>query len=424
MLCLRYLLIVFVTMCLASGHPPSSVGAISNTLYSLPELFKANTNPANWEFSDDTILQEGRIVLTPKKSSKGALWHKTSYSLVDSFTMEWTFRNVNFFGKSKSGLAFWFISDNQANDKKLFNGPSTFDGLQMVVDNNSNLNSVFRALLGDGSETINKESVYSKTFGSCLLNYQDSSVPSTVRLTYSRNDKNLLKLQINNKVCFQTRKIQIPKGNYLIGVSAENANNNESFEILQMKFYDTVISESLIPNINGMPQPKMLTKVINQKTGSEKIIEKSTFDSKLDKISQVDLYQKLDKLESRVLANDIHLLDDLLSELVKSQEVLGNNIANLVSVLEMRGKYMVDSNNEPISPDNYKDFITLNERLGKLITEQQSIRESAKNSVSSHHVDQVVQKVVLWLSPLIAIMSIMTYYTVKIRHEIIKAKLL
>lgn len=407
------------------GHPVGNSDKDKlDVRYSLPDLLKVDTVPANWIGADATLLKEGRIVLTPSKGSKGSLWAKKTYSLEESFTFEWTFRSVNFLGKSKGGLAFWFITAGQVNDRALYNGPSKFDGLQLLVDNTGPLSSSIRGHLNDGTDQLSKVDIYDKTFASCLMGYQDSSVPTTARLTYDRKD-NLLKLQVDNRVCFQTRKVKLPRGNYNIGVTADNADNVESFEILKMNMYNGVIEDSLIPNVIGMSQPKMLTKVIDKDTGTEKLVEKSAFDAKTEKISNYDLYRKLDKVEGKVLANDIHGLETQLLAVMKVQEEIIKHVTHLTQLLNNQALAQNSKSNTNMDSDNYKDFISLNEKLGLALDEQEKIRETSRNQIhSGPQIDEIVRRLAIWLMPLVFIMMVMAYYTFKIRQDIIKTKYL
>lgn len=393
---------------------------------SLPDLISLTKLPKNWIPGESSVLEEGRVILTPQADTKGSLWEKENYRVGDSFTLEWTFRSVNYEGKSEGGLSFWFLnsgSRSDLKDKSLYNGPSKFDGLQLLVDNNGPLSSTMRAQLNDGGDTFSKQNVYDRSFASCLMGYQGSSVPSTLRLTYDRNDEHLLKLQVDNKICFQTRKVQFPVGDYRIGVTAENANTPESFEILKMALYDGPIEDSYIPNVNEMGQPRVLTKVIDKESGQERLLEKEAYDIENDKISNYELYKKLDRVEGKILANDINVLSSQIAQLKKTQEELMSYIAQLGQGTNARK----GSSGDAIDEDRAKfgDFISLNEKLEKMLIEQERAREAAKiTGHSGTHMDDIAGKLALWILPLIFIMLIMAYYTFKIRQEIVKTKLL
>lgn len=384
---------------------------------SLPDLLSIKKMPSNWMVGEDASLQQSRMILTPRKGSKGSLWQRNNYKLKNGFTVEWTFRSVEYSGKSEGGLAFWIINSagSKNDDKMLYNGPSKFDGLQILVDNNGALGSFVSARFSDGSAALKKEDVHEKSFASCLMGYQQSSVPSTARLTYSREDDNLLKLQIDNRVCFQTKKTNFPQGDYKIGVSADNAQTTEAFEILKMKFYDGAIQDSWIPNVHSMPQPKIYTKVIDPNTGQENLLENDAFDAQSEKFSNYDLFKKMDKLEGKVLANDIVSLEKKLDEILEIQEEVVKRMTQLV----------IQRQDSEGGSDYFGDFISMNEKMEEMIKEQQKIRDATKTSgQAGPHVDEIASKLAVWLLPLLVIMLIMAYYTFRIRQEIVKTKLL
>lgn len=424
---LRTSLALVASVYVASAHTDvKSDDSKLNEALSLPNLISLSKIPSSWVPDDSTILEEGRVRLTPQRGTKGSLWEKGNYRLEDSFTLEWTFRSVDYDGKSEGGLSFWFLNSNGRNDlkdKSLYNGPSKFDGLQLLVDNNGVLGSTMRAQLNDG-ETYTKQDIYDRTFASCLMGYQESSVPSTLRLTYDRSDNNLLKLQIDNKVCFQTRKIQFPVGDYRIGVTADNANTPESFEILKMAVYDGPIEDSYLPNVRQMGQPRVLTQIIDNDTGEERVMEKEAYDIENDKVSNYELYKKLDRVEGKILANDINTLVERVDNLQKTQEELLQYLAQLTHGATVgKGKGESSTTNEDKS--KYGDFMAINEKLEKMLVEQERIREANKLAGNSgSHIDDIAGKLALWLLPLIFIMLVMAYYTFKIRQEIVKTKLL
>ncbi|CCE62656.1 hypothetical protein TPHA_0D00120 [Tetrapisispora phaffii CBS 4417] len=418
-------LFLFINISRVLCHPVGNTDALKlSPEYSLPDLLKADSIPSHWSAEDSVKLAEGRIVLTPEKKTKGSLWLKNVYNLDHSFTIEWTFRSVSFFGKSKGGLSFWFTDSSKEKNKNLFNGPSTFEGLQLLVDNSSPVGSALNALLNDGSINFAEKNLYDSSFASCLLSYQDSSVPTSLRLTYNADDNNLLKLQLDNKVCFQTRKIKIPKGSYSIGVTANNADNVESFEILNMKLYNGVISDSMIPNKKSMPQPKYLTKIIDKDSGKEKLIESSKLELESNQISNYELYKKLDKVEGKILANDIANLEEKLLSIVKIQKELAENVDQLSRVVANQPSNG-QNKNDLENNDSFKDFLAMNEKLEKVINEQEKLRETSKHQVhNGPQLDEILRKLFIWLLPLIAIMLVMAYHTFRIRQEIVKTKLL
>jgi len=361
-------------MAVVSAHDtgsPSSLKEVPIAANSLPELLSLQSIPANWISSDETTLEEGRIILTPKKQSKGSLWLKSSVKLNKEFTIEWTVRSVNYEGTSTGGMSLWFISSDKMKDTSLYNGPSKFNGLQILVDNNGPLGQSIRGQLSDGSVVFKKEGIYDKSFGSCLMGYQGTSVPVTIRLSYSENlgrtSSNMLKLQVDNRVCFQTNKINFPRdaasnnGLYNVGVSADNGNTVESFEVLKMNYYDTVTEEALIPNVKAMGQPRMIAKIIDQSTGEVKTVEKEVLDEQNDRTSNYELFQKIDKIEGKILANDIKHLQDKLEKITNNQMLMVEQMNRLLEKLNS-GESTNGEKQSIMDEESYKQFFSVNEK--------------------------------------------------------------
>ncbi|KAL3228447.1 Protein EMP47 [Nakaseomyces bracarensis] len=423
-----------------AGHAAKTDNDKLDVKHSLPDLVKQNDKlPSNWVLGEAAKLEAARFVLTPGKSTKGSLWAKDSFQLEDSFAVEWTFRDVGYEGESVGGMAFWMISGKDEKeiqetlkDKSFVNGPAKFDGLLLYLDTKELYGPSIKAQLNDKSLTITRDDAQSKSFGSCLLGYQDSSVPTTLRLTYDRDSKSMLKLQIDNRICFQTFKVSLPAGMYRFGATAVNDENGESFEVLKMKLYNGIIEDSLIPNVNAMPQPKFVTKQVDKATGKEKIVEQDIFDTtKGDKVSLLDLYKKLDKVEGELLANDMSAMEEKLSAIVQLQKETTDTIVQLLSIIDAiaikRKDTHADNKNDKSAEvlEQYKDFISMNEKLEQMLQEQQKVRDLNKHEdTGKHDVDALFRKMALWLSPVIVLMLIMSYYTFKIRQEIVKTKLL
>ncbi|CCH59847.1 hypothetical protein TBLA_0C00300 [Henningerozyma blattae CBS 6284] len=437
-----YLLPATVSLCngIVNSHPIEEDISQLNPTLSFPDLLSLppSTIPLNWAIGDDTKLEEGRFILTPGKDSKGSIWQKNQLFLEDSITIEWTFRSRNFDGISKGGLSFWLLSDDKLSreeqlfNKDLYNGPSKFDGLQILIDNNGPIGPSIHAILNDGSKILDGGKIYKESFTSCLFGYQDSPVPSTLRLTYNIDDKNLLKLQIDNKICFQTRKILLPlNSNYIFGSTAKNdITNSESFEILKMNFFDGIISKSLIPNVNELSQPIIMKKIIDSKTGKEQIVEKSIYDSEHEKLSSFQLYKKIDKLEGEIIANDIGKLNIQLDNALETHEELMKQLAIIGSRLDYLMQQKVGkTEREEEDLDMYNHFLSLNDKLGLLLAEQEKLREKTKIDEQSRHsvipkYDDLFRRILYWLIPLMLMLLLMTYYTFRIKQEIVKAKVL
>ncbi|AET37760.1 uncharacterized protein Ecym_1540 [Eremothecium cymbalariae DBVPG len=424
----RFIVSLVVSLLIGVSYAHSINSAVSSLLdkdFSLVELTQQTSLPATWSIGEGAEFKDGRIILTSDQNPKGSLWPKNNYDLKDSFTIEWTFRSKLFRGESNGGIAFWVVQEGHDN-KKLFGGPSTFDGLQLLVSSIEH-GGTFSGQLNDGAE-VSVNDILDKSFGSCLFAYRDSDVPTTARLSYDY-DNTLLKLQVDNKVCFQTKKIKFPEGKYRIGVTADNSKTSESFELLKFNVYSGLTDGAMLPNINAMPQPHTITKIIDKDTGKEKLVETSSFELSGIEVTNLMLYQKIDKLEGKVLANDIGYLIKKVEELANLQrenaiktELVLNSFERFIEASKNgEGKNIIDS-------EVFQEFINVNADLKGLLDTQQREREGIMHrktlEVSGPHVDEIIAKLTIWLIPLGILMSIMAYYTFRIRQDIVKAKLL
>ncbi|EHN01253.1 Emp46p [Saccharomyces cerevisiae x Saccharomyces kudriavzevii VIN7] len=392
-----------------------------NKEYSLPNLLEVKDPQkelSQWTLKDKVKLEEGRFVLTPGKSTKGSLWLQPDYIIQDAMTIEWTFRSFGFRGSTNGGIAFWLKQGNVGDGTELFGGSSKkFDGLMILLRLDDKLGESVTAYLNDGSISLDVKS--SPYFASCLFQYQDSMVPSTLRLTYDPLNNHLLKLQMDNRVCFQTRKIKFMQRNpFRIGVSAINDASKESFEILKMKLYDGVIEDSLIPNVNPMGQPRMVTKVINSQTGEESFKERMPFSDKEEGITSNEIFEKMNKLEGKLMANGINPLLRKMDNIVANERELIRRL-----------RPMLDPENVGRTPglngDSFQDFLSMNTNLDRLIKEQERIRLDMKqHGGKTNRHDEIFSQIGVWLIPLIFIMVTLAYYMFRINQDIKKVKLL
>ncbi|AGO11511.1 AaceriABR243Wp [[Ashbya] aceris (nom. inval.)] len=396
--------------------------AAHNKEFSMPELVRQTKLPSQWLLKGDATFEEGRIVLTPREKTKGGVWHKKSYELQGDFTVEWALRARGHTEKSAGGVAFWLVTEDTAADTGLYFGPARFDGLQILVDSDGPLHEALTARLSDGSKPLTREEAHKNTFGSCIVPYKDSDVPTMVRLSYDSTRK-LLKVQIDHNVCLQTQKVQLPSGKYQIGVTADNAVTPEVFELLKFDLYNVLTAEATMPNAVAMPQPKLVLASVNQETGEKQVKETNPLERMASSFTNVDIYKKLDGLEGKLLANDV---GELFGHVKKLQELQRANTQKLDMLLENIQRLTRKSGET--GGDNFEQFYQFDSKLEQLLKEQQQFKEAAKQQASMHqagpHVDDIVQKLLIWMIPLGLIMLVMAYYTFQIRQDIVKAKLL
>lgn len=412
--------------------------------FSLPNMIDLLELPKGWQLSDNAVLQDGRVILTPQKHTRGQLWLPTfavSELLVGdnshnsdtsdgSFTMEWVFRSINFNDISPSSLNFYMILDDlyDTRDHSLANGPSKFNGLSLMINNNGKFADSISAIINNAENTITQGSIDQMAFTQCLLDYQDSAVPITLRLSYNPSDNHLLKLQIDNRVCFQTRKIKLwdtlrdDQRKVKFGVTANNADTVENFEILRVKLFHGLNDATQIPNVKQLPQPIVVRKSIDKTTGMEKTTLRDQFEIKHKDLNNYHLWKKLDLIEGKLLASDINSMIEKLDELTKYQDTLYEELVELSNnFASQKDVSQLDSINE------FDSFMKINDKLSQLLTEQEKIRDMNKHSSSTNKIGhysphEVVKKLLYWISPFVILLFIMAYHTFRIKQELSNTK--
>ncbi|KAH3665216.1 hypothetical protein OGATHE_004031 [Ogataea polymorpha] len=250
-------LVAFWQLCDAhGGHGVSSAETQSAVPeLSFPDLVSVKSLSElqnNWQMYGDVEFSEGRVILTPAPSllqkatreiTSGAAWSINKISS-DSFSLQFTFRSVGAFGFTGAGLSLWLLDQDPGSDTSNFGGPLQYSGLQILLDaNEQDLGPVFRVYVNDGSRKIDLAQDY---LGAYTYSFQDSQVPSTLKLGYENRK---LKITCDNKLLFETDAINLDPylKNMRVGITAASSKDvkkAEQFEILMFKFFDKVI-ESL-----------------------------------------------------------------------------------------------------------------------------------------------------------------------------------
>ncbi|KAI0455192.1 legume-like lectin family protein [Xylaria acuta] len=106
-----------------------------------------------------------------------------------------------------------------------------FDGLALVVDQHGGSAGMIRGFLNDGTTDFKSHhSVDSLAFGHCYHAYRNLGRPSQIKL---RQTANAFKVEIDNRLCFESDQITIPPG-YQFGITAASADNPDSFEVFKL----------------------------------------------------------------------------------------------------------------------------------------------------------------------------------------------
>ncbi|KAI1110777.1 legume-like lectin family protein [Nemania sp. NC0429] len=121
-----------------------------------------------------------------------------------------------------------------------------FDGLALVIDQHGGSAGMIRGFLNDGTTDFRSHhSVDSLAFGHCFYAYRNLGRPSQIKL---RQTAQAFKVEIDNRLCFESDQITIPAG-YQFGITAASADNPDSFELFKL----VVMTENLDGKSQGTP---------------------------------------------------------------------------------------------------------------------------------------------------------------------------
>ncbi|KAI0976425.1 legume-like lectin family protein [Xylaria arbuscula] len=180
-----------------------------------------------------------KLILTPPApgNARGAVWADQTNQY-----REWV-ADVDFRangGERGSGNLNIWLARQGGQDI----GPSSiytvgrFDGLALVIDQHSGSAGMIRGFLNDGTVDFKSHhSVDSLAFGHCNYAYRNLGRPSQIKL---RQTAQSFKVEIDNRLCFESDQITIPPG-YQFGITAASADNPDSFEIFKL----VVMTENL-----------------------------------------------------------------------------------------------------------------------------------------------------------------------------------
>jgi mannose-binding lectin 1 len=244
-----FLLFVLIILAHEEHHDFDEPGHMS-----LPNLLHVNELQdiqLNWETFNDVKYDNGRLVFY---NQGGSLWSIPQLANTGSeWTIEVVFRSSGTAAKdlqfsNDNGLSFWLvdpITTEPINAQNTFNfgGPSKFDGFQFLFNNKEN--NGLKIFNSDGSNVLPNS--VEKSIGDCGFNYLDSQVPFTLRISYSK-EKNWLKVQIDNNVCFKTDKITLPEdiSDFKFGITTKsNPSSSEEFELFKLNVWNHLTEDAV-----------------------------------------------------------------------------------------------------------------------------------------------------------------------------------
>ncbi|KAG7799519.1 hypothetical protein KL944_004117 [Ogataea haglerorum] len=418
-------------------------------------------------------LPEGRVILTPAPSisqkdsqqiTNGAVWSKNKISSA-SFSLQLTFRSVGAFGFTGAGLSLWLLDQDPGSDISNFGGPSQFSGLQILLDaNEQDLGPVFRVYVNDGSRKINLAQDY---LGAYTYSFQDSQVPSTLKLGYENRK---LKITCDNKLLFETDSINLDPylKNMRVGISAaslRDVKKAEQFEILMFKFFDKVIeslkveaSETLVAKHHELEQRQARQAQLaedNKRTRERQSSRNAPVPPRPES-AEYDLLAGLDEVKT-ILTHQTapQVLQKQLFDVTKSIKMMNekNSVYNtqmeksydtlLKQTEELNAKYealrqLITRQNQLLELVDER-FVTFNSYFQGQSQKHESINDKlkqlqefyAKGSRPSDYESEFESKLNKFMSavrlimmPVLVLLIIMTLLVYKLRNDIKHAKVL
>lgn len=308
----------------------------------LPNLLKLNSifdlSP-KWTVKDNLFLEEGRLVM---KEGAGSIWSKNVLSgSKQDWTVEVVFRNSERVDTNdhkyfdSNGFSLWLLESAPPYDNENYGGPKSYDGLHFLINNRDARG--LKIFVNDGLR-IPANSI-AEAVGECDINYLDSMIPFTLRVSYSSKDK-IFKVQVDNNLCFRTDLLSFDQLNsdFYIGISASADKSSEEYwELFRLDSFNE-LTEDAVDDHDFMEgdvvkmvtitktddstatktPPVMRESLIENARAGFSSFDYSRFDSNIDQINQkLSLLEKaLDKFDN----SEVLVLSEALKELKGAQE--------------------------------------------------------------------------------------------------------
>lgn len=209
-----------------------------------------------WHLSGESHVPQllsDRIILTPPAPglTRAALWADTSI-VHPEWSAELEFR-ASGQERGSGNLQVWFVKDGKASiGQSSVYTIGKFDGFALVIDQYGGGAGSIRGFLNDGSANFkDHHNVDSLAFGHCDYAYRNLGRPSKLRV---ENGHNGLRVDIDDRTCFFSDKINLPSG-YFFGISAATAETPDSFEVNKFVVSTTTSITREEPQKDKSPPP-------------------------------------------------------------------------------------------------------------------------------------------------------------------------
>ncbi|KAI1125200.1 legume-like lectin family protein [Nemania abortiva] len=193
-------------------------------------------------------ILSNKVILTPPVpgNTRGAAWADQPNQYRE-WVADVDFR-VNGGERGSGNLNIWLArrGSQEIGSSSIYT-VGRFDGLALVIDQHGGSAGMIRGFLNDGTTDFRSHhSVDSLAFGHCYYAYRNLGRPSQIKL---RQTAQAFKVEVDNRLCFESDQITIPPG-YQFGITAASADNPDSFEVFKL----VVMTDNLDAKVQGGQQ--------------------------------------------------------------------------------------------------------------------------------------------------------------------------
>ncbi|KAK6543838.1 hypothetical protein TWF694_000566 [Orbilia ellipsospora] len=189
----------------------------------------------NFEILGSPQILSDRVLLTPPQpgNQRSAIW-----STVSNHNEDWELHvpfRVSGGERSGGSLQIWYTHRGApTTGTSTIYSAKPFEGLAIVIDSSSGSGNI-RGYLNDGSTDYSiHHHTQSLAFGQCNAVYRNLGRLSDLKVYYKKEIG--LKVLLDDHLCFETNKVQLPSY-YRWGISAASAENPDSFEVFGFKVH-------------------------------------------------------------------------------------------------------------------------------------------------------------------------------------------
>lgn len=441
----------------------------------------------DWKLLDNIRLDTGRLIVG---TGTGSLWMNPGLANSDSeWTVELVFRSN---GESQrdqqfanfNALSLWFLDSNErvgTNPGGNSGGPHIFDGVQVLLSNQESKG--LKLIVNDGSKIVDGR--LNQVVGNCDFNYWDSTIPFTIRVSYSRSNK-WFKIQVDNNLCLKTDAITIPSTDLQLGVTGQiEIGSQEEFEIMKLDIWDHLTPDAIDDHAlmgdgattqqqkdaieqDHIPPSQLRQSLMERTRKQQELMREQQQQQKQEQKQRHAILSQLQQPEgdSSAPSFDYSVFTGQIDDIISRMNALQENsiyeskvlLSSFTEVQDVQKKHLV-------ALDEIKDELTvfkatltqqfsemlrgmsqLNERvIGEVREHQFSVAEMSKkvdllmsnhkevafqyqrgleNADGTDFVDRLVSKIKWIMIPLVIGVMILTGFLYRLRHDIKHSKLL